>query len=117
MADFAAQKAAFNAQFGPHVSPKPANRPNRATRRNSNFKQNFSGPGSLNPVYIGNSPAPANWSATRNRTKNMTSYSEHTTLVAKAAKCQAQMKECMAAKGGSRTRRRQRRRQRKTRRH
>ena len=106
MADFAAKKAAFNAQFGPLVSPKPANRPNRATRRNSNFKQNFSGPGSLNPVYIGNSPAPANWSATRNRSNNMTSYNKHKNLVDKAVKCQAQMRACMAAKGGSRTRRR-----------
>ena len=105
MSDFAAQKAAFNAQFGPLVSPtKPSNiRPNRATRKNNNY---FSGPSPLNPVYTGSYPAPANWSATRNRSKNMNSYSAHSSLAAKTAKCQAQMKDCMAARGGSRTRRR-----------
>lgn len=103
--NFSAQKAAFNAQFGPLVSPAKPNRPNRATRKNSNFTKNFSGPGSLNPDYTGSYPNLATW-AKRNRSNNMTSYSAHTNIAAKAAKCQARMKDCMAARGGSRTRQR-----------
>ena len=108
MADFAAQKAAFNAQFGP---AKPSNiRPTRKTSKNSNFNTNFSRPSSLNPRYNGSSPTPANWSArTRNqRFNSVEPYTAHTNIAAKAAKCQAEMKLCMArpSSGGSRTRRR-----------
>ncbi len=108
MANFTYQQAAFNRRMQNlgsgastfSTSPGRANRPNRATRKYSNFSRNFSGPSSLNPAF--NGPRPN--AAIRNRSNNMTSFSAHSSIAEKAQRCQAQMKACMAARGGSRRR-------------
>lgn len=114
MANFTYQQAAFNRRMQNlrsgastfSTSPGRSNRPNRATRKNSNFSRNFSGPSSLNPAFNGSRPNAASWSASRNRSNNMTSFSAHSSIAERAQRCQAQMKSCMAARGGSRRRKR-----------